>query len=144
MNVAVFSLLGVIAGAVLQYFFTRHLDDQRHRRELRTRAYTDYLKAVCEKTKLGEHYLSPEGKALTAALADAKSRICLYGSSKVIEAFAEFERLGATINTESQCAAFTKMVVAMRADSGSTALANVDDVQIVLLGDQRTKDPRRL
>lgn len=29
--------------------------------------------------------------------------------------FAEFERLGATINTEAQCAAFTRMVVATRA-----------------------------
>ena len=52
MNTAILPFLGVMIGAALQYFFTRHLDSQKHRRELRTKAYTDYLKCVSDHANL--------------------------------------------------------------------------------------------
>jgi len=103
MSAAIFSFFGIVIGASLQYVFTRHLDNQKHHRELRTKAYTGYLKCVCEQANLAKQRQSQEGRELSTQTADAKCRICLYGSSSAVEAFAEFERLGATMNTPEQC-----------------------------------------
>ena len=134
MNTAILSFLGIITGAMLQYFFTRHLDNQKHYRELRTKAYTDYLKCVSEYANLGKQRQSQEGRELAAKTADAKCRIALYGSSSAISAFAEFERLGATMNTPEQCVIFTRMVSIMRNDSANGNQVEPNDLEAVLLG----------
>ncbi|WP_124823476.1 hypothetical protein [Burkholderia stagnalis] len=134
MIAAIFSFIGVIVGAFLQYYFTRHLEGQRHHRELRTAAYTDYLKCVSEHANLRVHRQTQEGRELGQRTADAKCRICLYGSSQVISAFADFERLGATMNTSEQCAAFTRMVSIMRCDSMRDGRIDSAELQTVLLG----------
>jgi hypothetical protein len=137
MSAAIFSFLGIVIGASLQYLFTRHLDTQKHHRELRTKAYTDYLSCVSEQANLGKQRQSQEGRELGAKTADAKCRICLYGSSSTVGAFAEFERLGATMNTPEQCAAFTRMVEVMRSDSATGGEVALADLEAVLLGVQR-------
>ena len=138
MSTALLSFFGVIIGAALQYLFTRHIDNQKHHRELRTKAYTDYLKCVSEHANIGKPRQSSEGRELATKTADAKCRICLYGSSSVVKAFAEFESLGATMNTTEQCTAFTRMVSIMRGDS-TIGGGNVElkDLETVLLGVQR-------
>jgi hypothetical protein len=137
MTVAFFSFFGIVIGAALQYVFTRHLDSQRHHRELRSTAYIDYLRCVSEHANLGRNRQTDEGRSLGAKTADAKCRICLYGSRATIEAFAKFERLGATMNTDDQCASFTSMVALMRKDSGTKDEAKLGDLETVLLGARR-------
>lgn len=134
MSAAVFSFAGIVIGASLQYFFTRHLDKQRHHLELRTRAYIDYLKCVCEQANLAMQPQSRERHELYARTADTKCRICLYGSPRTVAAFAEFERLGAQMTTHNRCAAFTRMVAFMRADSARSGAVEPDDLQTVLMG----------
>ena len=56
----------------------------------------DYLKSISGLAHLNE----PQGsqkRDLRATAADAKGRICVYGSKEVIHAFAVFERLGMTM-----------------------------------------------
>lgn len=132
--VAVFSFLGVIIGALLQYWFTRHLDRQKHHRELRAQAYTDYLKCVSEHANLKKTRESADGRDLGFRTADAKCRICLYGSPAVVSAFATFERLGATMNTKEQRVAFTRMVLEMRNDSAHNGQVESSELETVLLG----------
>lgn len=131
--VALVSVLGVIVGAILQYLFTRHLEGQRHHRERRAQAYADYLKAVSEQAQLGSQ-LHPEAHDIDARAADAKCRICLYGPLEVVQAFADFERIGAIMTTPEQAEAFTKMVAAMRADSGGIGMPPMESLRLVLLG----------
>nr|NJM04643.1 hypothetical protein [Desulfobacula sp.] len=137
MTAAAFSFLGLVIGAVLQHYFSRHQEVLRSHRESRTKAYTDFLRCVCE-------HISPEKLStlskhdLDTRTADAKCRVCLYGSVPVISAFAEFERLGATINTPQQMEAFTSMVHFMRKDSAISAQAPSSDVQAILFGGKRS------
>jgi len=131
--VALVSVVSVIVGAVLQYLFTRHLENQRHHRERRAQAYADYLKAVCDQAQLGNQ-LHPEAHEVYARAADAKCRICLYGPAAVVHAFADFERLGARMTTPEQSGAFTKMVAAMRSDSGGVGTPTMESLHLVLLG----------
>ncbi len=137
MNTAVFSLIGLVVGAVLQFLFTRHLDNKKHQRDLRAKAYADYLLCVSEHANLGYQKNSTEGRQLGSKTADAKCRISLYGAPAVISAFAKFERLGATMSTNEQCGAFTDMVVAMRQDTlGGSSVAQAD-LEAILLGARR-------
>lgn len=139
-NTAVFSLIGLVVGAVLQFLFTRHLDNKKHQRNLRAKAYADYLQCVSEHANLGHQKGSTEWRILGAKTADAKCRISLYGAPAVISAFAIFERLGAAMNTDEQCGAFTEMVAAMRQDSlGSSSVAQADIGAVLLGGPIRTK-----
>ena len=134
MNAAIFSFFGIVVGASLQYFFGRHLDDQKHLRELRTKAYTDYLLCVCEHANLARQKQSAKGRELFVKTADAKSRICLYGSASSVNALALFERLGATMTTQEQRISFTELVSAMRTDSGSSVEVELNNLEVILLG----------
>lgn len=136
MIATVLPFFGVIAGALLQYFFTRHLDRQRAQRDARTKAYTDYLKCVCESAHPNQME-STDGHELAARTADAKCRVCLYGSSQVVEAFAQFERLGAKLDTPQASATFAAMMQAMRQDSTGTINVRSADLQTILLGVDR-------
>lgn len=133
MAAAFFSFLGVVLGAALQYYFSRHLDGLRAHREARTRAYTDYLHCVSEHAN-PDQMKSTNDHELGARTADAKCRICLYGSPEAIAAFAQFERLGATMRNQEQQAAFTQMVAVMRQDSTESAKVATTDLQRILLG----------
>jgi hypothetical protein len=137
-NPALVSLIGLIVGAVLQFMFTRYLDNKKHQRDLRAKAYADYLQCVSEHANLEHSNISSEGRQLRAKTADAKCRISLYAAPAVISAFANFERLGAATKTPEQCSAFTKMVIAMREDTlGSSSVTQVD-LEAVLMGVRRT------
>lgn len=134
MSSAVLSLVGLVVGALLQFLFTRHLEGRRHHRDVRAKAYADYLQCVSDHANLGHQRQSSEGRQLGARTADAKCRISLYGASEVVSSFAEFERLGAAMGTDAQCRAFTRMVLAMRKDSLGGAPVSEGDLEIVLLG----------
>ena len=134
MLTAFLSFLGVVIGASLQYVFTRHIESQRHLRDLRSKAYMDYLKCVCEQAQFRPKIGTQEQKELFSRTGDAKARICLYGSKQAVAAFSRFEELGASMSTKEQRDAFTNMVSIMRTDSGSEVCASNADLQNVLLG----------
>lgn len=134
MLTGIFSFLGIVIGASLQYFFTKHIEGQRHSRDLRSKAYMDYLKCVCEQAQFRPLAGTKEQQDLFSRTGDAKARICLYGSKEAVSAFSDFEVLGASMNSKEQRFAFTNMVSIMRRDSGSDACANHSDLQNVLLG----------
>lgn len=134
MLTGIFSFLGIIIGASLQYLFTKHIENKRHLRDLRSKAYMDYLKCVCEQAQHLYMQQSHEYKELFARTADSKARICLYGSNSAIKAFSIFEKLGASMKTNESKQAFISMVAIMRTDSGSELGAEAIDIQNVILG----------
>ncbi|EED8299352.1 TPA: hypothetical protein JEL52_003437 [Salmonella enterica subsp. enterica serovar Solt] len=91
-------LAGVVIGAYLQYVFTRQIEYKRSLREMKTKEYVDYLKGVCEQAQLSlaTDKITADTRLAEAftKVADAKARICLYGSKQIIHAFAEFKKLG--------------------------------------------------
>lgn len=132
---------GIVIGAFLQYFFTRQIEYRRSLREMKMKAYMDYLKGVSEQAQFIR--LTDKGtldqkliKAFTK-VADAKARICLYGSKQVIHAFAEFEKFGASMATKYQRDAFISMTIEMRKDVGLASLPSGEELSLVLLGDRK-------
>lgn len=137
MNSAILSIIGLVVGAVLQFLFTRHLDNKKHQRDVRSKAYADYLLCVSKQANMGHERKSTEGRQLGTETADAKCRISLYGAPAVIAAFAKFENMGATMNTDEQRHAFTDMVVEMRRDALGNSFVDHMDIETVLLGTRR-------
>ncbi len=125
------SFIGIVIGAILQYIFTRRLNTIRHHCDLRTKAYVDYLKAVCEQSNIDIQNRDSLRGDLRAKVADAKCRICLYGYRAAIQSFAEFEKAGANITRNP--AKFTEMVAIMRNDSTREKAAS-KDIELMLVG----------
>ena len=94
----------------------------------------DYLKCVCEQAQFRFKENTKERQELFSRTGDAKARVCLYGSNTAIEAFAKFEKLGASMGSNEKRQPFTNMVSIMRTDSGSELSSAPDNLQIVLLG----------
>jgi hypothetical protein len=125
----IFTLLGIAIGAILTYFFTRSQEHEKHYRLLVTQAYSDYLRAVADAAHLN---LQSNEAEIFARLADAKTRICLYGSQEVVFLLAGFEREGGVIDSAQQRKAFVSLILAMRGN----AKVRDSDLETVLFGER--------
>jgi hypothetical protein len=124
---ALLTILGIAVGAILTYLFTRSHEQEKHYRLLQTGAYADYLRCVAEAAHLS---LQSDEANLFARTADAKTRICLYGSQEVIALLAAFEKEGSVINNAQQRSVFVRLVQAMRTNS----TAQISDIEVILFG----------
>lgn len=79
-------------------------------------SYVDYLRAV---SRFAQAAKTDPAKRLhiLAEAADAKTRITIYGSRKIVELLASFERSGATLATEEGMKTFLLLVSRMRSES---------------------------
>jgi hypothetical protein len=121
---ALLALLGVAVGAILTYLLTRSSEREKHYRLLQTTAYSDYLCGVAEAANIN---LNSDEAAIFAHVADAKTRICMYGSEEVIALLAAFEREGAAIGNAQQRGAFLNLVQAMRLKP-TPQVSNIDTI----------------
>ena len=117
-------------GAGLQYAFARSQEKQKHYRSLETEAFADYLRAVADAAHLN---LKSDEAEVLARLADAKTRICLYGTHEVVTSLAAFEREGGVIGNRRQMELFLKLIQVMRGDTK----VQDSDLEIILLGKER-------
>lgn len=130
-------LVGVAIGAGLQYYFSRASEERKQKDLLRTQAYIDYLSSVSKfaqaaKTNPNERY------QLLAEAADAKTRICIYGSEEIIGLLANFERQGANLSTNESMQTFMSICSQMRSEGlDSSTSISTDDFEMVLFGPER-------
>jgi hypothetical protein len=109
---AILSLMGVAVGAGLQFYFGRTLEGRKQLAMQRSQAYVDYFKAFALNAQHGR------SKDSLAMAADAKVRICLYGSPKVIRSLSAFEASGAAVKSADSLTAVMRLVKMMRKDAG--------------------------
>ncbi len=121
-------MIGIVIGAGLQYALSRSAERVKKIDELRTEAYADYLRGVAAAAHLTSDQDFVEANR---SVADAKTRIVVYGKPRVIEALALFEKDGASLNTETGIAAFVNLVLAMRL---TKPMISEKDIRLILLG----------
>ncbi|MEJ1393686.1 MAG: hypothetical protein RPU64_05770 [Candidatus Sedimenticola sp. (ex Thyasira tokunagai)] len=114
----IIGLVGIVIGAFFQSHYAKKNDIHKNLSELQNKAYADFLNsassiAVAQRVGEREKVVSELSK-----LADAKSRICVYGHSKVIKDLAEFMRQGGTLQTESEILSFTRLCISIRDEVG--------------------------
>lgn len=109
------SLAGVALGAGLQYLVGRDLETRKQLALQRSQSYIDYFKAVALAARDGRT------KEILSAAADAKTRICIYGSPTVIDHLHEFEASGASTSSPRGKEAIVALLRAMRSDIGKAS-----------------------
>jgi hypothetical protein len=137
----VLPLAGVIAGASLQYVFSRFTEAHKELRRLRSEACVDYLRRVSESpwVPAGD---SAAQREFLSGLTEAKIRLSVYGSAEVINALAAFEDEGAKIATSRQKNLFLRIVWAMRKDTaGGRRIPKEQSLDTILMGN-RKQQPR--
>jgi len=127
--VAIFSLCGVLLGGGLQYLFGRALESRRQLTLQRSQAYVDYFKAVALIAQNGR------SKDNLSMAADAKVRICIYGSGKVIKHLSDFEATGANTKSLEGQAVIVGLLAEMRKDIAKDSNAiGEPELQSILFG----------
>ena len=106
------SLVGVALGGGLQFFFGRALEARRQLTVQKSQSYVDYFKAVALLAQGGER------RDNLALAADAKVRICIYGSPDVVDHLRRFEDVGATLDNSTSQSVIVDLLKAMRRDIG--------------------------
>ncbi len=123
---AILPLIGVAIGALLQYWLSRNAEARKQLQLLQSQAYVDYLRSFAKAAYASSVDL--QRSALTDAI-DAKSRIAVYGSVRVVQALAAFEQAGPQLDNPHSVACFLAVVAAMRRHSGK---AIADDLKTLL------------
>ncbi len=102
-------------------FLGRRSETIRQLQALRTAAYVDFIRAVAGLAILQrdtlldkDHFL--ETREMTLRLADAKSRIAIYGSQSVVSSMASFLRAGFVLNSPERLKEFTAVCRKIRED----------------------------
>lgn len=116
--VPVIGVLGVVIGALLQGFFNRKNQAANNLSELQNKAYSDFLNSV---SKIAVAQRKDQRTVVTeelSNLADAKSRICVYGHASVVHHLADFLRAGGTLQTEQEILSFTRLCLQIRESVG--------------------------
>jgi hypothetical protein len=133
---AVVGLIGVSAGALLQYWLSRRAMCEFRQSEQVGKAYSDYLQSVAGVTQAQRNKDNSGLRDCLRQLTEAKTRIAVYGNSDVMEKLATFERLGAALSTSEQRSAFISIIRAMRRTEANGAAEVVDrDVMLVIFGE---------
>ncbi len=130
-------VLGILIGALLQFWLTRRIEREAKYMELRLSAYVDYINSIARMAFVNA---SERAKALDQ-LAAAKTRICVFGDKEVLDAAARFEQTSKKLaNTDAQDA-FTDLCQVMR--EHGIAVGSVADAAIrtVLFGLERENTP---
>lgn len=114
----IFSLIGIIIGAFLQGVFNRKNEKLRYLSDLQNNAYADFIDAVSNIAVAQRSGERDQVLEELAKLSNAKSRICVYGSSEVIKQMNQFVKAGCTLQTEQELQAFTELCKEMRKSIG--------------------------
>lgn len=130
MNTALTALAGVILGALLQSFLQLRKDRITQKQTLKIKAYTDYMQAAAV---LSNPDITKHAEARTL-LTDARLRILLYGSPKVIESVAAFDRTGADLRSHEGMITFVPVIYSMR-DGDQKQIKREDVTRILFARD---------
>lgn len=124
--------------AFLGAFLTRWTEQQKHVRELRSIAYTDFLRGFArvgraqsdEMPRERREQEELEGRALVT---DARARIVIYGGRAVVHALSQFANSGMHTLSPEGMKQFAWLCAQMRAEAGKEQVSS-QDIGTVLFG----------
>ncbi len=129
-------LIGVIIGAFLHFIFSKRNESKKQQNLLKINAYTDLIKGLAISQKYSDIESEKEYKMLVA---DAKSRICVYGDDTVIQGIANFLRSGGSIDPNSN-KEFVDIIVEIRKKHLGQINIDINDLSQLLIGTDINKN----
>lgn len=125
-------VIGVIIGALLQFFFSKRSELKKQQNLLKISAYTDLMKGIAGMAISQKYKNSSQEMEYTMLVADANARICVYGDNTVIEKISFFYKMGGTINPNSY-KAFIDIIIEIRKEHIGSIDININDLSQLLI-----------
>lgn len=125
-----FGLVGVLIGALIQFWFGRRTAEESRYIELKSQACADYLNSIASVA-----FATPEDRLQALQkVAAAKARLCVFGDRPVIEEAVRLENTSLNLSQPDAQKAFISLLQVMR--KRGIAIGQVDDsaFRILLLG----------
>ena len=120
--VALIGISGVLASAIVQYLLGSKMEKSKKQIEVKSQAYLDFVNAVSEIAISTKHTRNISVEQLQR-LNQAKTRVVLIGSNKVIEDLNLFFKEYGVLDSDEAYGSFSQIVKSMRNDlSGKDAL----------------------
>ena len=129
---AFISMLSVVIGASLQFWFSRSSAKWSHIQDKRTQAYVDFLKAVAGLAQAQKFKDEKTELDFASLLADARARITVFGHSEVINALAKFDKSDRVLESQITQQAFIQFILTMRKVS-NVDVAPISGVELYLI-----------
>lgn len=126
-------VIGVIIGALLQFFFSKRSELKKQENLLKISAYSDLIKGMAGMAISQKYKNSSQEMEYTMLVADAKSRICIYGDNSVIEKISSFFKKGGTVNSNTH-KAFVDIIMEIRKKHRGSIDININDLSQMLIG----------
>jgi hypothetical protein len=127
------SLVGVVLGAALQYSFSQRAERKRNLDLRRTDAYVDLIRSVAALLSVDDKVPGDELRQVQNRYAEARARIVIYGSPRVVSSLGAFLRMPASAQPGDLKVALAEVVKAMRLDGiGSREALDDQDIQQIL------------
>ena len=95
--------VGLIVGGYAQYFYGRRAEVTKQLQSLKNQAYVDFVKSVAGVAIAQKAQNKEKELEFSILLADAKSRIAVYGDKEVVEGIATFYRMQGCLRLRKQC-----------------------------------------
>lgn len=134
--IALIGVIGIVIGAITQYYVTKGFEHKRHLRNLRTEAYKDYAEAVAD---LANPSINSDRDEMLGRIANAKARICIFGTSSVVQSMADFENSGGRLD-EIGKQFFSQILLNMRKDIHDIEGVNNKHITNILFLSSRIKN----
>jgi hypothetical protein len=134
---ALIGLIGGLVGATLTYWLGIRGEAAKGYQKLRTEAYIQFIEAATA-VAIGQRTEdAPKTNEALRLLSEAKSKIAVYGSRKVVALIADFFRKYGVLNSNASCASFAYIIALMRSETpGRPETVPLNDMLQLLFGSE--------
>lgn len=120
------TLIGIIAGVTTQYILSFYSEKRKRNADLKMQAYIDFIRGVSELgIERNRHDAKKHEEHLTKFL-DAKSRIAIYGSNRVVASIAAFYKKGGKVTNEEERRLLMQIYQNMRGEYQGEEIKDTD------------------
>lgn len=137
LTIAIIASLTTLFLAYINYRLNRRIDKKSKKTDMRAQSYIDFVNSVSRLAQISKGNMTNRREILMR-LADAKTRIAIYGDRSVIKALASFDKNFQKLESKESHDAFMKIIYEMRADAvGRRSEEPLEDLKQIIFGTKR-------
>jgi hypothetical protein len=123
----------LVVGVWLTAYYAKNLDARRHREQLVSEAFSDFVRAIARSGFARDHIEQRDALLLAA---HAKARLVAYGDVALVAQIQHFDENGADTSKPECQAAIAAIAQGLRSTNEAPGVLSDDEVKTVLFGDE--------
>ena len=134
MGTAIFGILGIVIGAILQHKLSQKYFSDKQKKELETQSYIDFIEAVAGLNSAQRNNDKDKENEFNLKLMIAKAKISMHGAQSVIEAIAKMLRDNPHLENKNDLNNYLLIVEKIRETHDLEATGLSKDISRLLFG----------